>query len=467
MTIKPSHVLITHIVELIGLLLDGSEAMFGLKDLEHRYIYTNHELDTSFGVEPGGLIGKTIEDIASDVDAKAFRDKEKAVMESGEPARFFERFQVGGKIIDCATIRFPFRDESGEIVGVGFVALNHIGRNLDSFETHSALEKAQQKIFDLQTLQEKMQLQARTDVLTGVWNRRQIEENMRLELARLDRYNHPFSIVFMDLDHFKRINDTWGHNLGDRILKEFCQVISNSMRNTDMLGRWGGEEFILLLPNTGRVSARLVAERLRTSVEQHVFSDVGSVTASFGVATGRAKESMAELVERADAALYVAKHGGRNRVESDAIGKDADSEFEHVGASFVRLVWRPAYECGHELIDRQHRILFEDSNQLLDAVINNHPKEEIARLIDVLLKDVVQHFEDEEAIFKDAGYPQAEEHCRAHADLVAKALDLSVRYAADKLTLGELFGFLANEVVAKHLLADDRKFFSYLGNTAW
>jgi hemerythrin-like metal-binding protein len=238
------------------------------------------------------------------------------------------------------------------------------------------------------------------------------------------------------------------------------------MRKPDMLGRWGGEEFILLLPHTDRVSARLVADRMRAAMEAHDFPEIGRVTASFGVATGRAKDTTEKLVERADTALYAAKQNGRNRVETDSEEIDRESEYDRVGFDFVRLVWRPAYECGHELIDLQHRMLFDDANQLLDAIIGNHPKEEVSRLIDRLLKDAVQHFDDEEAILKAAGYAEIETHARQHAELVTKALDLSVRNAADKLTLGELFSFLATELVARHLLSEDRKFFSCLEESA-
>lgn len=456
----------THVAELFGLLLGGSDSMFGLKDLDHRYYYVNRALELAFGATPGSLIGKRADGLVSPEEAQATHEKEDMVISSGQPARFSERLQTATGLMDCVTIRFPVRDSSGSIVGIGFVGQKSSGDRLGAFEIQEALEHAQKTIGELQLLLEQMKLQAAAESITGVLNRRQIEEGIRLEMARMERYNHPFSLVFIDIDHFKLINDSFGHAIGDQVLKEFCQIILSRKRTTDMLGRWGGDEFLLLLPNTGRASARLVSERIRVAIERHHFPGVGRSTASFGISSVRRNDITSDMIARAETALHAAKQQGRNRIETDLAMMEPDEEPEIVGTGFVRLVWHRGYECGHTLIDRQHRKLFEDANSLLDGVIGGQPKEEIMQLIDVLLQDVVQHFEDEEALFNAAGFPDADMHSRIHAAIVAKALDMSVRYAADRLTVGELFNFLVSDVVASHMLSDDRKFFPYIAQIA-
>ena len=100
-----------------------------------------------------------------------------------------------------------------------------------------------------------------TDALTGVWNRTYIETSVKHEMEMFNRYGHPFSVVFADIDHFKDVNDTYGHAAGDEVIKAFVKEIQSTLRTTDMLGRWGGEEFVVLLPNTGMSSAAIAAER--------------------------------------------------------------------------------------------------------------------------------------------------------------------------------------------------------------
>ncbi|MFN4072944.1 MAG: GGDEF domain-containing protein [Thermus sp.] len=149
--------------------------------------------------------------------------------------------------------------------------------------------------------------QALTDPLTGLPNRRALEMAMEREAARVDRGEKPFSLVLLDLDHFKRVNDTQGHQEGDRLLKEVAQLLIAHVRHGDLVGRWGGEEFAILLPRAEEGEAMRVAERLRAEL-----SRLG-VSGSFGVAVYRG--DVKEVFQRADTALYLAKRRGRNRVE--------------------------------------------------------------------------------------------------------------------------------------------------------
>jgi len=152
--------------------------------------------------------------------------------------------------------------------------------------------------------------------LTGIWNRAHLEVVARQEIERQQRYGHPVSLVMVDIDCFKRINDDFGHATGDSVLIAFCRLMQESVRVSDVLGRWGGEEFLLILPNTPFASATELAERVRGLLAAQSFPEVGKVTASFGVTTRQSGESWEHWLHRSDMLLYRAKAGGRNRVEA-------------------------------------------------------------------------------------------------------------------------------------------------------
>jgi diguanylate cyclase (GGDEF)-like protein len=156
-----------------------------------------------------------------------------------------------------------------------------------------------------------------TDKLTGLFNRRKLDEVLEEELARSRRYDVGFSVVMLDIDHFKRINDTHGHVAGDAVLVAVAGILRDCTREADALGRFGGEEFVLVCRHATLDDGLATAEKIRAAVEGHGFAAVGAVTASLGVAAYREGDTLASLVGRADAALYRAKAGGRNRVEVD------------------------------------------------------------------------------------------------------------------------------------------------------
>ncbi|QFR50174.1 diguanylate cyclase [Sulfurimonas lithotrophica] len=154
-----------------------------------------------------------------------------------------------------------------------------------------------------------------TDKLTQLYNRLKLDEIFSMKLASARRYNSTFSIIMMDIDYFKSVNDTWGHQAGDDILKEFATIIKNNIRETDVVGRWGGEEFLILSSESDLESAIKLSEKLRDIVSLFKFSFAGHKTASFGVSSYHAGDDEKTMVKRADDALYRAKENGRNRVE--------------------------------------------------------------------------------------------------------------------------------------------------------
>jgi diguanylate cyclase (GGDEF)-like protein len=160
-----------------------------------------------------------------------------------------------------------------------------------------------------------LQIAATVDKLTGVLNRNRIEQVLRDEMERSTRYGHPLSMILFDLDYFKRINDDHGHLAGDMVLKTVVAFVQQIIRTTDTLGRWGGEEFMLLAPESNLAQAVHLAEKVRQSIACCAIDGVGQITISCGVTEMRAGDREEDLIKRADDALYAAKRQGRNRVE--------------------------------------------------------------------------------------------------------------------------------------------------------
>lgn len=301
---------------------------------------------------------------------------------------------------------------------------------------------------------------AGTDTLTGTWNRRRLEEAVRGEMDRLARHGHPLSLLVIDVDFFKAINDRHGHATGDCVLVELACLLESTLRPSDSLARWGGEEFIVLCPDATLATAALLAERLRHGIAEAEFSGVGRVTASIGIAECLPGETWEAWFHRADAALYLAKSSGRNRVQAAPETPARESIGEKVATRFLRLVWYGIYESGHATIDREHQALFDQANSLLAMMLAECPPAEVSAMVDAFIREIAQHFSNEEAIIATAGYADVGTHAEVHRELLAEAVRLADRFRGEALEVDQLFHFLAHDVVAKHLLGADRDFFA-------
>lgn len=305
---------------------------------------------------------------------------------------------------------------------------------------------------------------AATDHLTGAWNRAHLDRVIETELERSCASRQPLTLILFDIDHFKRINDRFGHAAGDSVLVELVQLVRSRTRASDLLFRWGGEEFVVLAAGAGYRRAERIAEGLRKAVEENDFEGVGRVTVSFGVAEHTGEEGAQDWFLRLDAALYEAKESGRNRVVVARSG-NSDAWAAEGGGSALHLNWQEGYECGDATIDAEHRELFRLANRLIDASVDERATPP-GPLLDELLAHVVRHFADEEAILERLNYDHLVEHRRAHAGLIKRALALKARVDAGKAHLGAVVEFLAQDVVARHLIAADRAFFPLFSKPA-
>ena len=313
-----------------------------------------------------------------------------------------------------------------------------------------------------------LRLAAITDSLTTLANRRRFNEVLTAEYFRSKRSGSPLSLILLDVDHFKRFNDRYGHVQGDTCLRRVGQAIRSVVhRASDLPARFGGEEFAVVAPETDAEGAKRLAENVRSAVEALAIVHEGNtaasyVTVSLGVATRYATEldSPEAIVSLADHALYQAKGKGRNRTEV----MNRPSDRAGAGPELVRLVWTDLAKSGNDRLDGEHQGLFVLANTLLSAVLEEKPRAEVKELLDQMLVEIAEHFRNEEALFSATPFPQAARHILCHKELLARAGEMRARFERNELSAGDLFGFLAHDVVAQHIFREDRKFFPYLND---
>jgi len=237
--------------------------------------------------------------------------------------------QVAGPIRKLSewTQRLSISDVSDRLGAVGIAEIDRLYNDINRMS--SQLEHKTQMLVDSRLREKVREKEAEmleelaiTDRLSGLYNRRKLDGILQDELARSLRSDIAFSVIMIDIDHFKLINDNFGHATGDHAIIEFSLFLRQALRKVDFVGRWGGEEFMIICPMTGLDGAMSLAQSLRSAVASKSFSEIGSLTASFGVASWRSGEDADVLVQRADAALYEAKRAGRNCVFSS----DPDAE---------------------------------------------------------------------------------------------------------------------------------------------
>lgn len=187
-----------------------------------------------------------------------------------------------------------------------------------SLRTKALRDELKKKNRELEEILSKVEFLAITDPLTELFNRRHFETIIDNEFNRSVRYKTPLSCLMIDVDHFKSINDAFGHRTGDSVLKEIAEIIKSCLRKVDTLARWGGEEFVVLLPKTDKEHSLHAASRILSSVSNHQFPGIDrKITVSIGIASipSHSLDTAEKLVDASDAALYTAKAGGRNRIE--------------------------------------------------------------------------------------------------------------------------------------------------------
>lgn len=204
----------------------------------------------------------------------------------------------------------------GETISAGiFLLLMAVGSSL----SYSRYKKSFSQDKKIQEINRKLEMVSQTDELTGLPNRRRTIEELENQIDLSTRYKTGFTISIVDLDYFKNINDTYGHNTGDDILREFSGLLKSKLRLSDFFGRWGGEEFLLILPNSTDAEAQTLLKRLLKEINEHSFCDDIRLSFSAGICEYESGIEFNQLIKYADTALYLAKENGRSRTEIHSI----------------------------------------------------------------------------------------------------------------------------------------------------
>lgn len=312
------------------------------------------------------------------------------------------------------------------------------------------------KLEEEQLKNKQLLILSTTDELTELKNRHYFDIIYPSLENESERYKKPMSMILFDLDHFKKINDTYGHDVGDTVLQRTAELIKTTARKSDIAIRWGGEEFIILLPQTNLDGAIILAEKLRTSIEEDSFYDLCKVTASFGVSQKDYDENFDHWYSKIDSALYKAKSQGRNKVVPYLLSLYGKDDF----LSF-RLKWSEEFECGISLIDTQHKVMFDMIDKLLLSFQLENNLKNTLNEYEEFLNHVVKHFKDEEIIMKKLKYENYENHKQIHNDLVKSALEFENKFINGEGTFQMLYKFVYGEVVMGHLISEDFGYFKY------
>ena len=210
--------------------------------------------------------------------------------------------------------------QTQKLQAAGIVEVNRLSNNFNTMLNE--LETRTQALIDAQLIEKMRKKEAEileqlaiTDSLTDLYNRHKLDKELTIENERAKRFNRCYGIILLDIDHFKKVNDTYGHQVGDLVLVDIAKLLKQQLRTTDTIGRWGGEEFIIICPETDKNGLITLAENLRKKIKDHSFPVINNKTSSFGLSLYQQGDEAKDIISRADKALYRAKEKGRNRVE--------------------------------------------------------------------------------------------------------------------------------------------------------
>lgn len=305
-------------------------------------------------------------------------------------------------------------------------------------------------------LSDKIELESKyiLDRFTGIYTREYFNFRLKEEISHVQREKYPISMIYFDLDHFKNVNDVYGHSAGDEVLLEMVSVVKSIIRLEDVFSRWGGDEFILLLPSTDLKGAKFVADRIRSEIESLEISKAYGVTASVGYSQWKPKEYLESWFLRTDQALYISKNTGKNKVTV------SDHELEK--NILVRVDWDETTNSGCAIIDDEHKAILKRCNVIVESALEQSSFDETIRNVEVLLLEMEQHFKDEIQILKDIDFPDVENHQKIHDALMKKTNVIFQKTIQRDITAVEFFTFLLLTVVEGHFKNEDVKYFQYL-----
>lgn len=292
------------------------------------------------------------------------------------------------------------------------------------------------------------------DRFTGIYTREYFNFRLKEELSFSLRNNYPIAMIYFDLDHFKAVNDAHGHSTGDEVLLNVVSNVKAVIRAEDVFSRWGGDEFILLLPQTDYKGAGLLAERIRHEIEHSPVNKAYGVTASLGYSEWKLHEYSESWFHRTDDALYRSKNSGKNK----ATGSDPNQTKEVL----VKVEWNPKLNSGCHVIDLEHKAILDRCNQIVESALEQSGFDETIRNVEHFIIELEQHFIDEIQILREVNYPDVDNHQRIHDALLKRTNEIFQKAIKRDINAMEFFKFLVLTVVEGHFQYEDTKYFGYL-----
>jgi diguanylate cyclase (GGDEF)-like protein/hemerythrin-like metal-binding protein len=320
--------------------------------------------------------------------------------------------------------------------------------------TGSVLMDSNSQVANLTTKTKKLENLAMSDPLTKLNNRNRLEADMHDYIELGNRQGVEVSLLLLDLDHFKEINDQYGHDVGDKVLISATEVISGILRSDDRLYRWGGDEFLVLTPHTNLTGVSHLAQRILDLLSEVKFRENITMTASIGCAQHFQHESKEDWFKRVDLSLHKAKRAGRNRFE-------VWSNSEALSTAIARLVWSDTSNSGFEEIDNQHKALVHLSNELYERLISSESVSRLDQILDQVLVELRNHFIYESDLMKKEGFTGVEEHMKIHGELLNEYDQLRLHLKTGETNLSSFFNFVSIRIVAEHFIKEDSKFFEF------
>lgn len=340
------------------------------------------------------------------------------------------RLRIGMRVELTTKLRTKEGLEHWCLVSIG------VGSKVGSLKYAVSIIDSEESVEEKERLQEV----ANHDELTGIINRRHLNNIIDREIETSKRYGYPLSMAIIDIDFFKEVNDMNGHIIGDVVLRELAKLISENIREADYFGRWGGEEFVVVMPHTDEVRALSAMDKLRKIIAMNSFHNRIIITCSFGVESYMPSETSDTWFERADSALYKAKSFGRNRIET----------YTSSLSLFDYTRYEKDYLTNISLIDQQHKELFLSIVQLHEFSAAMTPS-----LIEAFLYDLKQHFMTEEFMMDESNYAKRAEHRLSHKRMVEETSERLMAYKSGMEEINRLIAYLLQDVLLKHLVEED------------
>jgi len=295
------------------------------------------------------------------------------------------------------------------------------------------------------------------DSLTNLYNRHYLEQEIIRYFNIANTAQEPLSLIIFDLDNFKIVNDVFGHNYGDEVLKTVALTTLNQLRPTDIAVRWGGEEFLIICPNSDINSTNSLAETVRLAVKQAFSNQTAKVTISLGVTDFNQSDSLVTWLRRADYALGQAKKTGKNKTV-------VWPKEQPLPEAFTTVEWHDSWNSGNIEIDRQHRDIIKESNKLALIALEQGDHERSIAQLEKILNDSIEHFNFEEELLRDIGYSNYIEHRQEHQQLIPRFKNLVEEAKAGKITIKHCFDEIIGTFVIGHILQYDKLYFSSLSS---